>query len=103
VPNVPARRNAPLSFQNAPFRFSTASVKVRGLVRGAGIKIQPSTGRRLFDDRHGNVVLDGAGAIVLDNLAAAPPMPPLPIYAPSDSSTAADWRDLDGPDDPYRL
>jgi hypothetical protein len=52
---------------------------------------------------HGYVVLDDAGAIVLDNLAAVAPMPPLLFYAPSDASTAADWRDFDGPDDPYRL
>jgi hypothetical protein len=52
---------------------------------------------------HGYVVLSGAGAVGLDNLAAVDPMPPLLLYAPSDSSTAADWLDFDGPDDPYRL
>jgi hypothetical protein len=52
---------------------------------------------------HGYVVLDGAGAIVLDNIEAVAPMPPILIYTPSDTSTASDWRDFDGPDDPYRL
>ncbi len=52
---------------------------------------------------HGYVVLAGAGAVGLDNLSAREPVPQLLLYAPSDASTPADWRDFDGPDDPYRL
>jgi hypothetical protein len=52
---------------------------------------------------HGYVVLATAGAVATDNLKAAPPLPPLLLYEPSPKSRPADWRDFDGPDDPYRL
>jgi hypothetical protein len=52
---------------------------------------------------HGFVVLAAAGAIVIDNMEAKPPLPQLLIYEPSAHSTPAAWLDFDGPDDPYRL
>lgn len=52
---------------------------------------------------HGYVVLAGAGAVVVDNLQARPPLPQLLLYEPSPASAPADWLDFDGPDDPYRL
>src|SRR5688572_25000317 len=52
---------------------------------------------------HGYVVLAGAGAVGVDNLAARDPLPPLLLYAPSEASSPTAWRDFDGPDDPYRL
>jgi hypothetical protein len=60
----------------------------------------PLAGWRLS---HGYVALATAGAVAADNLEAPPPLPPLLLYEPSPSSTAADWLDFDGPDDPYRL
>jgi hypothetical protein len=60
----------------------------------------PLAGWRLA---HGYVVLAGAGAVGVDNLAAREPQPPLLLYAPSDTSTPGTWLDFDGPDDPYRL
>ena len=52
---------------------------------------------------HGYVVLSTAGAVAIDNLQAAPPLPPLLLYEPSPESRPRDWLDFDGPDDPYRL
>lgn len=52
---------------------------------------------------HGYVVLATAGAVPVDNLNARDPVPQLLLYAPSASSSPADWLDFDGPDDPYRL
>jgi hypothetical protein len=52
---------------------------------------------------HGLVVLATAGAIVVDNMQAKPPLPQLLIYEPSAQSTPDDWLDFDRPDDPYRL
>jgi hypothetical protein len=52
---------------------------------------------------HGLAVLDGSEAVAVDDLAAKDPMPPLLLYAPSASSTAADWSDFDDPEGPYRL
>jgi hypothetical protein len=52
---------------------------------------------------HGYTVLAGAGAVVVDNIKAKAPMPPLLFYAPSASSSPANWLDFDGPDGPYRL
>jgi hypothetical protein len=49
---------------------------------------------------HGHVVLATAGAVALDNLKAKDPMPQLLLYAPSPSSSPADWLDFDGPDGP---
>jgi hypothetical protein len=60
----------------------------------------PLAGWRLS---HGFVVLATAGAVATDNLDAAPPLPPLLLYEPSPTSTAGQWQDFDGPDDPYRL
>jgi hypothetical protein len=60
----------------------------------------PLAGWRLS---HGYAALATAGAVATDNLEAPPPLPPLLLYEPSPSSTAADWLDFDGPDDPYRL
>jgi hypothetical protein len=60
----------------------------------------PLAGWRLA---HGHVVLSTAGAIGVDNLEAREPLPPLLLYAPSETSAPADWLDFDGPDDPYRL
>lgn len=60
----------------------------------------PLAGWRLS---HGHVVLAGGGAVPVDNLRAQDPMPQLLLYAPSPSSSAADWLDFDGPDGPYRL
>ncbi|HEX6993341.1 MAG TPA: hypothetical protein VF339_04265 [Gammaproteobacteria bacterium] len=52
---------------------------------------------------HGHVVLEGAGAVPLDNLDAAPPLPPLLLYVPSPATTPDDWLDFDGDDGPYTL
>jgi hypothetical protein len=60
----------------------------------------PLAGWRLS---HGLVVLAGAGAVAVDNPAAKDPMPQILLYAPSPSSSPADWLDFDGPDGPYTL
>jgi hypothetical protein len=52
---------------------------------------------------HGLVVLEGAGAVAVDNLAAKEPMPPLLLYAPPPTTPLADLLDFDGDDGPYRL
>jgi hypothetical protein len=52
---------------------------------------------------HGHVVLAGAGAVALYSGAVREPMPPLLLYAPSRSSSQADWLDFSGEDGPYRL
>jgi hypothetical protein len=57
----------------------------------------PLAGWRLS---HGLVVMDGAEAVAVDNLAAKDPMPPLLLYAPSRKSSPADWSDFDDPDGP---
>jgi hypothetical protein len=60
----------------------------------------PLAGWRLA---HGLVVLATAGAVGVDNIEAKDPMPQLLLYAPSPSSSPADWLDFDGSDGPYRL
>jgi hypothetical protein len=60
----------------------------------------PLAGWRLS---HGLVVIDGGGAVPVDNLAAKDPLPPLLLYEPSPTSSPDDWLDFDGPDGPYRL
>jgi hypothetical protein len=52
---------------------------------------------------HGHVVMAVSGAVSVGNRWAQDPMPPLLQYAPSPSSSPADWVDFDGPDGPYRL
>jgi hypothetical protein len=42
---------------------------------------------------HGYVVLATAGGVAVDNVMAQDPLPPLLIYAPSRSSSPADWLD----------
>ncbi len=52
---------------------------------------------------HGFVALATAGAVAADNLDAPSPLPPLLLYEPSPASSAEEWHDFDGPDDPYTL
>jgi hypothetical protein len=52
---------------------------------------------------HGHVVIAGGGAVPLDNPKMKAPMPQILMYAPSPSSSPADWIDFDGADGPYRL
>jgi hypothetical protein len=52
---------------------------------------------------HGFVVLATAGGVAVDNLMVKDPLPQLLIYAPSRSSSPADWLDFDRADNPYRL
>lgn len=52
---------------------------------------------------HGYVVLATAGAVAAYNLQPIPPRPPVLLYEPARTSTPDQWRDLDGPDDPYQL
>jgi hypothetical protein len=52
---------------------------------------------------HGLVVIDGAGAVAVDDIKAKDPMPPLLLYEPSATSSPADWLDFEKPDGPYRL
>lgn len=60
----------------------------------------PLAGWRLS---HGLVVLSSAGAVAIDNIKTRDPVPQLLLYAPSSSTSAADWLDFDGDDGPYRL
>lgn len=60
----------------------------------------PLAGWRLS---HGHVVLATAGAVGVDNVRAAPPMPQLLLYAPTSAGKAVEWLDFDGDDGPYRL
>ena len=52
---------------------------------------------------HGHVVMAHTGAVPVGNGRAKDPLPQLLQYAPSASSSPADWLDFDGPDGPYRL
>ncbi len=52
---------------------------------------------------HGHLALAGGPAVGIDNLQAKDPMPPVLLYAPSASSSPADWRDFQGEDGPYQL
>jgi hypothetical protein len=52
---------------------------------------------------HGHVVMAHTGAVPVGNRRTKDPWPQLLQYAPSPSSSPADWLDWDGPDGPYRL
>jgi len=60
----------------------------------------PLSGCRLG---HGHVVMAHTGAVPVGCSRAKGPMPQLLQYAPSPSSSPADWLDFDGPDGPYRV
>jgi hypothetical protein len=52
---------------------------------------------------HGHAVIAGSGAVPLDNIKMKLPLPQVLLYAPSRSSSPAEWTDFEGPDGPYRL
>lgn len=52
---------------------------------------------------HGYVVLQGVGAIVVQNPDRKFPEPQALFYAPAPDSKPSDWLDFGGPDEPYRL
>jgi len=60
----------------------------------------PLAGGRLT---HGHVVMAHTGAAPVSTRRAKDPMPQLLQYAPSPSSSPAEWLDFDGPDGPYHL
>lgn len=95
---TPAQRNEVLrSWQSLVQRTFPREVQsLTDATRPGG----PLQGWRLS---HGHVVIAGGGAVPLDNANNKAPMPQILMYAPSPSSSPADWIDFDGPDGPYRL
>ena len=91
------RREALRAMQTAVLAVAPDRIPSMTKARAPG---GPLAGWRLA---HGHVVLSTAGAIGVDNLEAREPLPPLLLYAPSETSAPAAWLDFDGPDDPYRL
>jgi hypothetical protein len=91
------RREALKTMQEEVLRYVPAELSSLGEALQTG---GPLAGWRLS---HGYVVLAGAVAVAVDNIAAKGPVPPLLLYAPSPSSAPADWLDFNGPDNPYRL
>ena len=98
APCTPEQREAVLEAMQARV-LEAAPARVESLSEA----VEPGGALDGWRLAHGHVVLEGAGAVPLDNLDAAPPLPPLLLYAPSPATTPDDWLDFDGDDGPYTL